>query len=135
MTAILKDLRSLRAARDRGEITPEQFARAEAVLHSLVEDAVVDGAPEPKRAAKPAPPRKRPAAVEPITAETVAADAHTTAHSTPARVWETVLMVAAGLAFLTVLATVIVGSLTLALTLLVTTIAAGTVWALKNLDE
>lgn len=130
MTAILKDLRSLRAARDRGEITPEQFARAEAVLHSLVEDAVVDGASEPQRAAKPAPPRKRPAA-EPNKAEPVAAAQHTT----PARVWETVLMVAAGLAFLTVLATVIVGSFTLALTLLVTTIAAGTVWALKNLDE
>ena len=45
MTAILKDLRSLKAARDRGEITPEQYARAEMVLHGMVEDAVLDAEP------------------------------------------------------------------------------------------
>ena len=130
MTAILKDLRSLRAAHERGEITPEQFARAEAVLHDLVEDAVVDGTSSPTRP-------KRPTANAPPPASAAVPRAQSTADLNPAppRLWETALMVVAALACLTMLAATLIGSLTLALTLLVTTIAAGTVWALKNLDE
>ncbi len=127
MTAILKDLRSLKAARDRGEITPEQYARAEMVLHGMVEEAVLDVEPAPA-ATRPAPGRvERPATRSPAPPPTTP--------PAPAGAWETALMVAAGLAALTMLFAVLIGSLTLALTLLVTLIAAGTVWALKHLDE
>lgn len=129
MTAILKDLRSLKAARDRGEITSEQYARAEMVLHEMVEEAVIDVDTEPvvapkRRTARPTPssaPRS-PAARPPNVA-------------TPAQAWETVLMVVAGLACVTMLFALLIGSVTLALTLLVTMIAAASIWALRHLDE
>ena len=117
MTAILKDLRSLKAARDRGEITPAQYARAERVLHEMVEEAVIDA--EPNTA--PVPPKPR--------------SSERLRTATPARPWETVLMAIAGVACVTMLVAAIIGSVTLALTLLVTMIAAASVWALKHLDE
>ena len=44
-------------------------------------------------------------------------------------------MVVAGLSSFTLLFAALIGSITLALTLLVTLIAAGSVWALKHFDE
>ena len=127
MTAILKDLRSLKAARDRGEITPEQYARAEMVLHGMVEEAVLDVEPVPD------PPPNR--AARGATARAPASEQRPASIPAPAGAWETALMLAAGLAALTMLFALLIGSITLALTLLVTLIAAGTVWALKHFDE
>lgn len=131
MTAILKDLRSLKAARDRGEITSAQYARAERVLLEMVEEAVVEGEavevpPRAPRTPSPRTPRRAPQA-EPERAPQTAGG--------PARPWETVAMVVAGTACATLLLAVLIDSVTLALTLLVTMIAAASVWALRHFDE
>lgn len=106
MTAILEKIRQLEAARDRGEMTPPEFERAKESLFATVEDAV--SAPAP-------PPRHAPA--------------------TPGIFWPALILSVFGVLALTGLATVILGDLTLALTLAVTLLAAITVKAFRALDE
>ena len=54
MTTVLNEIRALDARRDRGEMTPEQYAHARAALLRDIEEAETDfvgTAPEPVRAA------------------------------------------------------------------------------------
>ena len=107
MTAILEQIRQLEAARNRGEMTSAQFERAKERLFDTVEDAVATPI------APSAPPRRGP----------------------PSIFWPALGVSVLGIAVVTGLATLLIGDLTLALTLAVTLLAAVTVAAFRALDE
>lgn len=121
MTAMLNNLRALKAARDRGELSPEAFAQAEARLHDAIEDAVLED-------------RRAPGRVDRRKPEAPPADSLAAPQDEPGLL-ETALLVTAALAGLTMFVAVLIGSLTLALTLLVTLIAAMSVRAVRMLDD
>lgn len=113
MPAVLHTLRDLDAARARGELTEDEYRlRRDAAMH-VIEDAEVAGEAPPDKPAPPAPPRA------PLSPE---ADA-----------WAKLAAIIIGFVALTLVATVVLRDVTLALTLSVSLLAAVVVKAFKGL--
>ncbi|THH35276.1 SHOCT domain-containing protein [Aliishimia ponticola] len=119
MTAMLREIRQLDAARRRGELDEMEYIHAKARLLEAVEDATVEVAPRPE-----ARPRTRP----------IRRDAGPGAGAQGA-IWLAlpICLLAAGAT--TLLGAWLLGDLTLALTLTATLSAAVIVAAFKNLED
>ncbi|AHD11040.1 SHOCT domain-containing protein [Phaeobacter gallaeciensis] len=113
MSAILQEIRQLEAARDRGDISPEDFTKAKNRLLSTVEDATV--LPQANR--QP-PPR-----------------ATVRQSGTPASTaWGMLLLALCAATVMTVLVGQLVGDMTIAFTLVVTVFAAIVIAAFRRLE-
>ncbi len=110
MTAVLEEIRSLEAARKRGDISEADFLRIRASLMDSIEDATLELRPNPA----PAPTPSKPA--------------------TP-QLWHIVLFIALLFGGGTLVASWLIGDMTLALTLAATALAAFTVHAFRNLED
>lgn len=109
MTAILDEIRRLEAAERRGEISATEMRVAKADLMDAIEDANA-----------PTPPASKPPDTPPL----------------PANAFWHVIFFCFGLAgFGCAIATLVLGDLTLALTLTLTVLAAFTVHAFRTLDD
>ena len=111
---MLESIRRLEAARDRGELTPDEFERAKERLFETVEDAVT---------------------VTSQPSQTAPHDAPSTTPPGTDIFWPALISSVLAVGIVTGLATLLFGDLTLALTLAVTLLAAIMVKAFRTLDE
>ena len=119
MTAMLQALRTLDARLDRGELTPEEYARRRLALLGSVEEAQAEVIDVTPRAPAPKPARQDPA--------TAAARPH---GPSAAGLGLVVVLLVMGLCM--ALALMVIGNMNLALTLGVTILAALSIALLRH---
>ncbi|MFV1443362.1 SHOCT domain-containing protein [Phaeobacter sp. JH20_36] len=113
MSAILQEIRQLEAARDRGEISPEEFTKAKTRLLNTVEEATV--LPQASR-------------------QPVARTAVRPSGDVAPGAWGMLLLALCAAAAMTVLVGQLIGDLTIAFTLVVTVFAAIVIAAFRRLE-
>ncbi|APG48528.1 SHOCT domain-containing protein [Phaeobacter porticola] len=111
MSAILQEIRRLEAARDRGDMSPEEFSRTKDQLLSMVEEATVL-----PRADRQAQARARPSV-----------------DATPGA-WGMLVLALCAAGGMTLLVGQLIGDVTIAFTLVVTVFAAIVIAAFRRLE-
>lgn len=114
MSSILQEIRRLESARDRGELSAEEFAAAKETLLGSVEDATVISQERPRRRAQPSP--------APVS------------RNAPSGFWGIVAIALVAALAMTVLVGQMIGDFTIALTLVISVLAAVLVAAFRRLE-
>ena len=113
MTAVLDEIRRLEAAEKRGDISTGEMRAAKARLMNAIEDANAPQPAEPPRSDTEQPPKPKSAIV----------------------LWHIIFFCFGLAGICTAIATLILGDLSLALTITVTLLAAFTIHAFRTLDD